>query len=243
MAPHTFSVGSVCSMTAPVISIDGPVGSGKTTVGRVVAERYGFLCLDSGLFYRAAALVVLENQVDAEDVPMVLEVSKSLNLEFLPSSTRSSDVGVFNHGKDVTSALQTSEVEAIVSDISKLRGLRVQLLEVQRAFISRGGVVAIGRDIGTVVWPDAQLKIYLDASLEARTERKWRQRQDSGEAIVMAEARRILESRDRTDSTRAYAPLKPAADAVHIDSSDLSPDLIADEIDRLIQDRNILDCC
>ena len=121
-------------MTAPVISIDGPVGSGKTTVGRVVAERYGFLCLDSGLFYRAAALVVLENQVDSEDVPMVLEVSKSLNLEFLPSSTRSSDVGVFNHGKDVTSALQTSEVEAIESDISKLRGLRVQLLEVQRAF-------------------------------------------------------------------------------------------------------------
>jgi cytidylate kinase len=103
-------------------------------------------------------------------------------------------------------------------------------------------VVAIGRDIGTVVWPDAQLKIYLDASLEARTERKWRQRQCSGEAIVMAEARRILESRDRTDSTRAYAPLKPAADAVHIDSSDLSPDLIADEIDSLIQDRNILDC-
>ena len=230
-------------MTAPVISIDGPVGSGKTTVGRVVADRHGFLCLDSGLFYRAAALGVLENQVNPEDVPRVLEVSKSLNLEFVPSATSSSDVGVFNHGKDVTSTLQTSEGEAIVSDISKLRRLRLQLLEVQRSFISRGGVVAIGRDIGTVVWPDAQLKIYLDASLEARTERKWRQRQDAGEAIGVAEARRILESRDRTDSTRAYAPLMPAADAVLIDSSDLSPDLIADEIDKLIQDRNILDCC
>ena len=240
IAHALLSAGSVRSMTAPVISIDGPVGSGKTTVGRMVAERYGFVCLDSGLFYRAATLVVLTKQVNPQDLSRVLEATKSLSLEFVPSPDESFGTRVFNHGKDVTSALQSSEVESIVSDISKIRELRLQLLEVQREFIGQGGVVAIGRDIGTVVWPDAEMKIYLDATLEARTERKWRQRRNSGEVIAVSEARRSLESRDRIDSTRIYAPLTPAADAVYIDSSDLSPALIADEIDRLMRDRDLL---
>jgi cytidylate kinase len=236
------SVGSVCSMTAPVISIDGPVGSGKTTVGGVVADRYGFVCLDSGLFYRAAALVVLKKQVNLQDLSGILDAAKSLNLEFVPTSLKPSGIRVFNHGEEVTSALQSSEVESVVSDISRIRELRLQLLEVQREFIGQGGVVAIGRDIGTVVWPDAELKIYLDASLEARTERKCLQRRNSGEIVSVAEARRILESRDRIDSTREYAPLMVAADAVCIDSSNLSPALIADEIDILMRDRDLLVC-
>ena len=234
------SVGSVRNMSAPVISIDGPVGSGKTTVGRVVADRHGFFCLDSGLFYRAAALVVLRSKIDLSDVRKVLGLVKSLELKFISDGNSSDGIRVLHCGQDITPVIHSSAVDSIVSDVSRAPEVRTHLVNAQRSFIRQGGVVAIGRDIGTVVWPQAELKIYLTASLEARANRKWIQRREAGEAIEAEEVRTLLESRDHMDSTRAHAPLMAAEDAVRIDSSYSRPFEIADAIDKLLRERNLV---
>ena len=227
-------------MPFPVISIDGPVGSGKTTVGHVVADRHGYVCLDSGIFYRAAALLVLRSKIDSSDVRQVVRLVKSLDLEFVSHGNSSDGQRVLNCGQDITAVIQSSAVDSIVSNVSRIPEGRSDLVYVQRRFLGAGGVVAIGRDIGTVVWPQAELKIYLTASLEARTDRKLVQRRETGEAVEKAEVRALLESRDHTDSTRAHAPLMAAEDAVHIDSSCSRPDEIADAIDVLLWDRNLM---
>ena len=227
-------------MSFPVISIDGPVGSGKTTVGCVVADRHGFVCLDSGVFYRAAALLVLRSKIDSADVRQVVRLVKSLDLEFISDGNSSDGQRVLNCGQDITSVIHSSAVDSIVSDVSRIPEVRTDLVNVQRSFLREGGVVVIGRDIGTVGWPQAELKIYLTASLEARTDRKLIQRRETGETVEKAEVRALLESRDHTDSTRAHAPLMAAEDAVHLDSSCSLPSEIADAIDELLWDRNLM---
>ena len=233
------SVGLVRSMPAPVITIDGPVGSGKSTVGQLVAERCGYLCLDSGLFYRAAALAALRAGADSDNADEVLPAIANLNLAFRPETEGAYRTRVLSGGDDVTEGVYSAEVEAIVSDVSRLPEVRAHLLGEQRRVIGQGGVVALGRDIGTVVWPEAELKVYLDAPLETRAIRKWKQRRADGEKIDLSSVRDLLETRDRIDSTRADAPLAAADDAVWIDSADSSPAEVVTQIETLLRERGL----
>ena len=223
----------------PVVTIDGPVGSGKSTVGLLLAQRQGYLCLDSGLFYRAAALAVLRGGAEPTDIAQVLPAIGTLDLEFRPETERAYRTRVLDGGKDVTDGVYSAEVEAIVSDVSRLPEVRAHLLGEQRRAIGQGGVVALGRDIGTVVWPEAELKVFLDAPLEMRALRKWQQRRADGECIDISSVRELLETRDRIDSTRVHAPLAAAADAVRINSADHSAAEIVDQIEVLLRDRSL----
>ncbi len=226
-------------MPAPVVTIDGPVGSGKSTVGQLLAERRGYLCLDSGLFYRAAALAVLRAGATPTDAAEVLPAIEKPDLEFRPETEGAYRTRVLSGGEDVTEGVYSAEVEAIVSDVSRLPEVRAHLLGEQRRVIGQGGVVALGRDIGTVVWPEADLKVFLDAPLDMRAVRKWQQRHADGECIDLAHVRRLLRTRDRIDSTRTHAPLAAAADAVRIDSANRSPAEIVDQVESLLREREL----
>ena len=224
-------------MSKPVITIDGPVGSGKSTVGQLLAERRGYLCLDSGLFYRAAALAALRAGANPTDAAAVLPAIAALDLEFRTETQGAYRTRVLDGGEDITDGVYSAEVEAIVSDVSRLPEVRAHLLGEQRRAIGQGGVVALGRDIGTVVWPEAEMKVYLDAPLETRALRKWEQRRADGECISLSSVRDLLKTRDRIDSSRTHAPLAAAADAVRMDSADHSPAEIVDQIEALLRER------
>ena len=225
----------------PVVTIDGPVGSGKTTVGRMLAERLGYLCLDSGLFYRAAAWAVLRRGGDPTTAADAVAAVQSLDLSFVPERSGEYAARVRNAGADITVELYGPAVERIVSEVSRIPELRQALLPAQRQAIGRGGVVALGRDIGTVVWPQADLKIYLDASLKTRVERKQRQRVSAGESVSPDDVRTLLEDRDRIDSSRAIAPLRPAPDAIRVLTDDLSPEQVVARIESFLHERSLVE--
>jgi cytidylate kinase len=225
----------------PVITIDGPVGSGKTTLGRALAERLGYVCIDSGLFYRAAAWAVLRRGGDPTAVDDAVEAVGSLDLEFRADPAGDHAARVLQGKAEITDELYTPAVERIVSQVSQIPGVRRALLPTQRAAIEPGRVVVVGRDIGTVVWPQAELKLYLDASLQTRVERKWLQRSDAGETTTPDEVRSLLENRDRIDSSRSAAPLQPAPDAVRLTSDHLSPAELVARIESLLRERSLVE--
>lgn len=201
------------SSGAPVIAIDGPTASGKGTVASLVAARLGFHYLESGALYRLVALAG-GNPVAA---------AKGLDAGFREGK-------IFLKGQDVTDKLREETVGNRASEIAPNQEVRAALLERQRGFRKPPGLVADGRDMGTVVFPDAALKIYLTASVEVRAQRRYKQLIDKGIHANLRALSRELEERDRRDATRSVAPLKPAQDAVQIDSSSLSIDQVVDLI-------------
>ncbi len=208
------------SARRPVITLDGPAGSGKTTTARAVAKRLGFRHLDSGALYRALTFALLEKGVPEQEWgTLQSEQLAELNVEVDPGGD---DVNIYHDGVLLTSQLRSPEVTACVSEVAGLPAVRDWLLGVQRSVGAHGNLVADGRDMGTVVFPDADVKIFLVASLEERARR--RLRQDSGRepttAEVQEEARRI-EERDRADRSRSHSPLKRPEDAVDVDTTGL----------------------
>lgn len=195
------------------IAIDGPAASGKTTVGRAIAGRYGYRFLDTGLMYRAATLAGLRAGVppEAEHLEQLL-AELDLRVEGDADGGR-----VFLGAEDVTQRMRDPEVEANVSAYSALAGLRERMVALQQDFAAEGRVILAGRDIGTVVLPDAPLKFYLEASESARARRRGEQASQESES-----ARRDISRRDVTDSTRKVSPLKPAADAIVIDTTEMT---------------------
>ncbi len=208
---------SASSLGAPVIAIDGPAASGKGTVAQAVARALGFRYLDSGGLYRLVALKALGAGIAVDDEPSLAGVAERLDPRF-DGSTVALD------GLDVTEAIREEAVSAAASRLAVLPRVRAALLARQRAFRGEPGLVAEGRDMGTVVFPDARLKIYLTASAEARADRRHKQLIDKGNSVILEGLLRDIRERDARDSGRAAAPLRTAADAIVVDTSAMTID-------------------
>jgi len=211
-----------------IIAIDGPVGSGKSTVGRRVAELLGYTYLDSGAMYRALAWKALRRGVPLDSAEELEALARETRIDL--GDAGAAGLRVRLDGADVTEAIRSAEVSNASSKIAVFPGVRKVLVADQRRAGEQGGVVMEGRDIGTVVFRDADLKIYLDASAEVRAERRWRQSQEKGEHIELARMVEEVHERDRRDREREASPLVRAPDAVVVDSTAMD----AEETARLI---------
>lgn len=228
-------MGSRCRVRR--VAIDGPVASGKSAVGRALARRLGYRFIDTGLMYRAVAWAALCRGIDPEDGERLAELARSLDIE-LRWSPEGEELRVLVDGRDVTGPLRSPEVEGIVSAVSARPEVRRVLVEKQRRLAEDGPVVMAGRDIGTVVLPDADFKVFLTASAEERARRRYLERLARGEPadyeVVLAEVKR----RDEYDSGRPVAPLKPAPDSLILDTGGLSLDEVVERLLGLICGRD-----
>ena len=214
-----------------IIAIDGPAASGKSTLGRRLAEALGYLFLDTGVMYRAVTWAVLQRGVDVRDEAAVTQVAEDSLIDVRPASKadgRTSDVIV--GGQDITWDTRRPEVEENVSLVSSYRGVRRAMGDQQRRIGQAGRIVMVGRDIGTVVLPEAHLKIYLDASLQERARRRWEQEKSQGSRSSFEETLKKVTERDRIDSTRDISPLRAADDAVILDSDHLSEEQVFEQV-------------
>jgi len=212
----------------PVITIDGPSGAGKGTVSQLIAEKLGWHMLDSGALYRLLSLAVSHHGMSVDDVDTLKVLAEHLDIQFEQSDE--GKVEIILEGEKVTQAIRTEEVGNNASKLAAIPAVREGLLLRQRAFSQQPGLVADGRDMGTVVFPSAQIKIFLTASAEERAQRRLQQLQQKGEAVNLAELVKTIKERDERDANRAIAPLVPAAGALVIDSTDLTVEQVVEII-------------
>jgi CMP/dCMP kinase len=206
-----------------IIAIDGPAGSGKSTVARRVAALLGYLYLDSGAMYRAVALKALERKIPLGDEAQLVALARETRIELKAPTAEQEAAGlknrVFLDGREVTEKVRTEEVAQAASRVATIAGVREVLVAEQQRAGQGGGVVMEGRDIGTVVFPNAELKIFLDASVETRAERRWKEHQEKGENPTLLEVLQEVRERDKRDRERKVSPLVRAKDAVVIDNT------------------------
>lgn len=220
------------------IAIDGPAASGKSTVGCLLAERLGYLYFDTGVMYRAVTWAALGRGIAIEDEAAVTALARRLKIEVLrPTVDDGRQYTVLADGQDVTWDLRRPEVDRSVSPVSAYPGVRAALTIQQRRIGRRGRVVMVGRDIGTVVLPNADLKIYLDATVEERVERRYREVVSRGEPADYERVRDSVRRRDQIDSNRPLAPLRAAPDAVVIDTTPLSVEQVLERVLALVDGR------
>ncbi len=214
-------------MRRPIIAIDGPAGAGKSTVARRVAESLGFLLLDTGALYRAVALAAQRGKVSVRDAERAGALAEDLARR---GAIRLEPNRVSLDGEDVSRAIRTPEIGMDASTVSAHPAVRKALLDMQRRAGDDGGIVAEGRDIGTVVFPNAEHKFFLTASPEVRAQRRYDELVAKGQSATLEETLAEVKRRDEQDTTRVVAPLKPAADATLLDSSTLAIDAVVDAI-------------
>ena len=213
-----------------MVAIDGPAGAGKSTIAKRVAARLGFTYIDSGAMYRAVALWALRRKVDAGDMHRMEQLAMAAEIELLPGRIRL-------NGEDVTDAIRTPLVSAGASKVAVIPGVRRAMVAKQRAMGERSSVVMEGRDIGTVVFPDADVKIFLDADPRERVRRRLGDVRAAGEQIPEAALAAQMKERDQRDSTRADGPLAQAPDAAYLDSTSLTVEEVEEAILKLVRSR------
>ncbi|MFQ5400400.1 MAG: (d)CMP kinase [Anaerolineae bacterium] len=229
----------ISERTTQIIAIDGPAASGKSTIGRIVAETLGYLFLDTGCMYRAITLAALQAGIQVEDEAAVAELAQTIDIDVKPAAGEvdGRHYTTLLDGQDVTWQLRSPDVDAHVSQVSSYLDVRKELVRRQREFGQRGPVIMVGRDIGTVVVPDAPLKLYITASAEERARRRWLDRQAQGHDTSYEAILEDVLRRDKIDSSRQHAPLRPAEDAILIDTTNRTVDSIVKEILALIRAR------
>lgn len=203
---------------SPVVTVDGPSGAGKGTLSSLLASKLGWHFLDSGAIYRVLAVATLHHDLPCDDEESIVPLATGLDVSF---ETEGEGTRIILEGEDVTDDIRTEQVGAVASKVAALPRVREALMRRQRAFQHEPGLVADGRDMGTVVFPDAVVKIFLTASAEARAERRYAQLKEKGMDVNIARLLTDIQARDERDTQRAVAPLVPAEDAVIIDSTDL----------------------
>ncbi len=217
-------------MSIPVLTIDGPSGAGKGTVSRAVAKRLGWNYLDSGSIYRSLAIAVLKQAVDLEDEAAIVNVAQTMALEF----DCNDELVVRLDGEDITAQLGLESTGNTASIVAALPEVRHVLLQKQKDFKQSPGLVADGRDMGTVVFPEAENKVFLTASAAERAKRRYKQLIEKGNGANLAQITNEIEERDRRDMERKTAPLAMANDALYIDSSDMTLESVIEEVLNLI---------
>lgn len=215
------------------IAIDGPAGAGKSTIARALAAQIGFIYVDTGALYRTVGLFMLRAGVDPADAEAVVPRLDGVQIALTFSE---GEQHVLLSGEDVSEAIRTPEVSMAASAVSAIPAVRAFLLSLQKELAAANSVIMDGRDIGTVILPDAQLKIFLTASPQARAQRRFAQLQEKGEAVSYDEVLRDIQKRDEQDMTRAAAPLKPAPDARLVDTSDCTLEESIARVRELVRD-------
>lgn len=214
-----------------VVAIDGPAGSGKGTITKLVGEKLGLVYIDSGATFRCVALNMIREGIKIEEENKIAEMLEKIDIEI------KEDGRIFLNGEEVTKRIRENDVNGFVSPISVLKVVRDKLLEIQRKIAKGKNVIMEGRDIGTVVFPNANVKIYLDASPEERAIRRMKQNQEKGIETSYEEVLKNIIDRDKRDSNREIAPLKRADDAIYIDSTNMTIEEVAREIMEIVNDK------
>lgn len=226
-------------MTKPwTIAIDGPAGAGKSTVARLLARRLGFLYIDTGAMYRAVALKTRRMGIPLSEPDQIAALTRAARLDFqMAEAGGDGEQSVLLDGEDVTEEIRTPDISTLASAVSAIPGVRSALVAQQQVLGAQGGVVMEGRDIGTVVFPNAEIKVFLTASPQERALRRHRDIVRQGNVATLEEVRRDQDERDERDATRPVAPLVAAKDAVVIASDDLSPEEVVEDILEAIDQR------
>jgi CMP/dCMP kinase len=211
-----------------IIAIDGPAGAGKSTVARITAQRLGFLYIDTGAMYRALTFKALEEKIDLKNTAALIEMAKSCRIDLI--NDQGGALKVFLDGRDVSASIRQPRITKFVSDIAKIKGVREIMLLVQRKLGVQRDSVLDGRDIGTVVFPDADRKFYIDADFNERAGRRYKELKEAGQNITLADIEGDLKNRDNIDSTREFAPLKRADDAIYIDTTNLTIEAVVSKV-------------
>ncbi len=213
--------------TSLVIAIDGPAGSGKSTVSKRLAKRLGLLYIDTGAMYRALTLKAIRDKVDLEDESSLIALARTTKIDL---EEKGENLKVFLDGEDVAGLIRTQELTNKVKYIAGTPGVRSEMVKLQRAIGERRGAVLEGRDIGTVVFPNADYKFYLDADPEERTRRRYKELAEIGQKVNLETIKKDVTSRDRSDMTRSVGALKKASDAILVDTTRLSIDEAVEKI-------------
>ena len=229
----------------PVITVDGPSGSGKGMVATHFAKQYGFSLLDSGALYRSVGIAAREAGLDldaeAVDETALAKLTEQLDITFSPTGDPEDPLVITLLGEDVTLRVRSDEAGVDASVVAALQGVRDGLTKLQKSFRQKPGLVADGRDMGTVIFPDATVKIYLTASAQARAERRYKQLKHKDIGVSLHALLESIRERDERDMQRAVAPLRPADDAFTLDSTDLDIDAVLAQVMNLVRQRGIID--
>ena len=221
-----------------IIAIDGPAGSGKGTIAKALAEKIGFIRLDTGALYRCVTLEVINNNINLTDIDKIVNIAKNMNVKFQKSDNENDLDKVFLNERDVTKSIRSAEVSKLVAEVSTIPQVRSELLKIQRNLAEHHDIIMEGRDIGTVVFPNANLKIYLDADIEERAKRRYKENQGKNINMSYEEVIENIRKRDENDKAKEIGALKKAKDSIVIDTTKLTIEEVVEKIIEIIKNKN-----